>query len=111
MMRVLCCSEVIEMGNLCSDVAITVVICKSIAFIVLIVTLGIIAWKLIDLHVKKTLEKRKRAWEIEDRKLRRETELIDRKLSYLKEKSDSDKYLSVIDEVLKKNHENGTETV
>ena len=111
MMRVLCCSEVIEFGNLCPDVAITIVICKSIVIIVLIAVLGSIIWKLIDLHAMKDIEKRKRAWEVEDRKQKHKAELLERKLTTLKDKPDSEKYLSTIDEELNKNYKNGTETV
>lgn len=110
-MSELCSLQMIEISNLCPNVAITIIICKSIVIIALIAVLGCIVWKLIDLYAKQNIEKRKRAWEVEDRKQKLKVELLDKKLKSLKEKSDSDKYLSVIDEILKKNHDNGTETV
>lgn len=110
-MRVLCCAEIIELGNLCPDVAITIVICKSIVIIVLITILGSLLWKLIDLHAKKNAERRKRVWEVEDWKQKLRAELLERKLSSLKGNSDSEKYLSTIDEELNKNNYNDTETV
>lgn len=101
MMRVLCCSEVSELGNLCPNVAITIVVCKSIVIIVLIAVLSSLIWKLIELHAKKNEVRRKRAWEVEDRIQKLKAELLERKLSSLKDKSDSEKYLSTIDEELK----------
>jgi hypothetical protein len=70
--------------------------------IVLIVLLGCIAWKLIDLYAKQNIEKRKRAWEVEDRKQKLKVELLEKKLTSLKDKSESGKYLSIIDEELNK---------
>ena len=111
MMRVLCCSEVSELGNLCPDVAITIVICKSIVITVIIAVMGSLIWKLIDLHAKKNEVRRKRHWEVEDRKQKHKVELLERKLSSLMNMPDSGKYLSTIDEELNKNYQNGTETV
>lgn len=101
-MSELCSLQMIEISNLCPNVAITIIICKSIVIIVLIVLLGCIAWKLIDLYAKQNIEKRKRAWEVEDRKQKLKVELLEKKLTSLKDKSESGKYLSIIDEELNK---------
>ncbi len=101
-MTELCNLQMIEISNLCPNVAITIIICKSIVIIVLIVLLGCIAWKLIDLYAKQNIEKRKRAWEVEDRKQKLKVELLEKKLTSLKDKSESGKYLSIIDEELNK---------
>lgn len=101
-MSELCSLQMIEISNLCPNVAITIIICKSIVIIALIAVLGCIVWKLIDLYAKQNIEKRKRAWEVEDRKQKLKVELLEKKLTSLKDKSESGKYLSIIDEELNK---------
>ena len=84
--------KVIEASTNSEDVAITTIICISIAAIVLILVLGFLAWRLIELHAKKNVEGRKRKWDIEDKNRKQKYDLFDYKLKMLKDLCDIDNY-------------------
>lgn len=87
-----CYPKVIEASTNSEDVAIAAIICGSIAAIVLILVLGFLAWRLIELHAKKNVEGRKRIWDIEDKNRKQKYDLLDYKLKMQKEICDTDAY-------------------
>lgn len=80
-----CNQNVIELGTNCADIAITKCVCMSIVFVVLITVAGFLAWKLIDHHAKKNVDKRNRKWEIEDNNRKQKSDLLNKRIDFLKD--------------------------
>lgn len=75
--------ETYDAGANWANVEITKIICCSLVIIVAICVLGFLAWRLIDHHAKKNVDKRKRKWEKEDKDRKQRSDLWDKKLQIL----------------------------
>lgn len=108
-----CTPEVVETGINYADIAMTLIICVTIAGIALFTIIGFLAWKLMDHIANKNSETRKRVWDVEDIMRKQKSELLTKKMDLLKELciEDSNKknnatrvdsYLDTLKEELKK---------
>lgn len=88
-----CYPKVLEASTNGEDVTITAIICGTIAAITLILVFGFLVWKLIEFHAKKKDDERRRKIEEENRKNKIVTNLLDKKLSMLKDICKSDNNL------------------
>lgn len=68
-----------------ADASITYILCCSVINVVFICVAGFLLWKLIDYIAKGIAGWRKRSWELEDRKLKLKSDLLDKKLEILKD--------------------------
>jgi hypothetical protein len=68
-----------------ADASITYILCCSVINVVFICVAGFLLWKLIDYFAKGIAGWRKRSWELEDRKLKLKSDLLDKKLEILKD--------------------------
>ena len=66
---------------------------------VAIIVVGFLLWKLMDHIASSKAEKRNRQWNVEDIERKQKAELLEKKLSFLKDK-DSKDYSDAIDQAL-----------
>lgn len=78
---------------------ITHQICCTIVIVVTIIVLGFLLWKLMDHIASSKAEKRARQWKVEDIERKQKADLLEKKLSFLKDKVAKD-YTDAIDNAL-----------
>ena len=93
-----------ESGSNCSDVCITKTICCTLVTIMVLLLVGLLLFQLINRGFNCCSEKRKREWEVEDRKAKRISDLRDKRLAELK--SNRDGYLNALEEYILANKNN-----
>jgi len=77
------------------------IICNMIIWVTAIIVGGVILWKFLDLVFYGVSETCKRDYDVEDRKNKQRTNLLEKKLALLKEKEDEGKsYAEAIDKAL-----------
>ena len=87
----------------CAKFGITHQICFTIVTTVAIIVVGFLLWKLMDHIASSKAEKRNRQWNVEDIERKQKAELLEKKLSFLKDK-DSKEYSDAIDQALNTTH-------
>lgn len=65
----------------------TQVVCESIVWIVAIIAIAFLLWKLMEHYANCCADTRKRAWELEDIERKQDSDLLSKKLEMLKELS------------------------
>lgn len=87
--------ETYEAGTNCSDVCIADSITNAVVKVVFICVAGFLAWKLIDHHAKKKVDKRKREWDVEDKTLKLKSDLLDKYLDFLKDQTKGKEFVTM----------------
>lgn len=80
----------------CKDVKMAQLVCCTIVCVVLILTLGAIAWRLIDHHAAKKASIRKRRWEFANKNRELRFDLLEKKLAAI-EKHKGGEYLTAVE--------------
>ena len=105
-----CCQDSLNVVKcFCENNALTIqekaqnteIICDMIIWVTAIIVGGFILWKFLDLVFYGVSETCKRDYDVEDRKNKQRTNLLEKKLAILKEKNDGGQsYAKAIDEAL-----------
>lgn len=97
--KIVKCSCTNEAVTNCKDVEMAQLVCCTIVCVVLILTLGAIAWRLIDHHAAKKASIRKRRWEFANKNRELRFDLLEKKLAAI-EKQKDDMYIKTIEDAI-----------